>query len=443
MIQLAWISRGRTETTISPAAAAAERKRDGWLMVALGCAAGAGRRPRGRRRISTCAARPTRAVPVPPHDRRPERAGHQHLARRPHRSRSSPSPTRRAPSSLFVRPVGAVTSRKLAGTDDAAQPFWSPDSRSSRSSIGGKLKKVDGRGRRVEGHHATRKDFSGGAWSPRAAARSCSAPRRDCSRVSAEGGTAASSRARPGRNRPLLAELPARRASLTCIWRGRRTPRIARSIVGALDSKDKTRLMAAESNAVYAASTAHGRRPVHLLSSRGDAVRAAVRREDARVHRRSGPGRRRRGGRRERPRPFDVSQNGALIYFQGAGGGGPTGRGGIATAQFGFVDRTGGRVEIGGRDRAVRRHGPVAGRHADRRHEAGSGRADRGHLGGRLAEGEVVPPDDRSGRRHQSGLVAGRQADRVHVVAERQRGHLRQERQRRRRGDAAPRVADE
>src|SRR5262249_14128484 len=30
---------------------------------------------------------------------------------------------------LYVRPPGAVTSQKLAGTEDAAQPFWSPDNR--------------------------------------------------------------------------------------------------------------------------------------------------------------------------------------------------------------------------------------------------------------------------------------------------------------------------
>jgi serine/threonine protein kinase len=38
-------------------------------------------------------------------------------------------PNSQEPSSLFVRPVGATTFLKLGGTDEAALPFWSPDSR--------------------------------------------------------------------------------------------------------------------------------------------------------------------------------------------------------------------------------------------------------------------------------------------------------------------------
>src|SRR5262245_9757935 len=44
--------------------------------------------------------------------------------------------------SLFVRPVGSVAPQKLAGTEDATQPFWSADSRSIAFVVGSKLKKV-------------------------------------------------------------------------------------------------------------------------------------------------------------------------------------------------------------------------------------------------------------------------------------------------------------
>jgi Tol biopolymer transport system component/predicted Ser/Thr protein kinase len=44
---------------------------------------------------------------------------------------------------LWIRSLDGVDARPLAGTADANQPFWSPDSRSVAYSAGGKLKKVD------------------------------------------------------------------------------------------------------------------------------------------------------------------------------------------------------------------------------------------------------------------------------------------------------------
>ncbi len=45
--------------------------------------------------------------------------------------------------SLWLRPLGASTFRQLPGTDDAVQPFWSPDSRKIGFFAGGKLKTID------------------------------------------------------------------------------------------------------------------------------------------------------------------------------------------------------------------------------------------------------------------------------------------------------------
>jgi serine/threonine protein kinase len=45
--------------------------------------------------------------------------------------------------SLWVRPVNSFTSERLAGTEDAHYPFWSPDSRQVAFFAEGKLKKID------------------------------------------------------------------------------------------------------------------------------------------------------------------------------------------------------------------------------------------------------------------------------------------------------------
>jgi Tol biopolymer transport system component len=46
-------------------------------------------------------------------------------------------------SQLWLRPLDSETPRALAGTDNAARPFWSPDSRSVGFFAGGQLKRID------------------------------------------------------------------------------------------------------------------------------------------------------------------------------------------------------------------------------------------------------------------------------------------------------------
>ena len=65
---------------------------------------------------------------------------------------------------LWVRSLDTLTAQSLAGTDDAASPFWSPDSRYLGFFAGGKLKKIDVSG----GPPITLCDAptgQGGAWS--------------------------------------------------------------------------------------------------------------------------------------------------------------------------------------------------------------------------------------------------------------------------------------
>jgi serine/threonine protein kinase/WD40 repeat protein len=51
---------------------------------------------------------------------------------------------------LWVRPLDAITSRPLAGTENAFAPFWSPDNKWIAFFSGGKLKKVEASGGPVE-----------------------------------------------------------------------------------------------------------------------------------------------------------------------------------------------------------------------------------------------------------------------------------------------------
>jgi hypothetical protein len=44
---------------------------------------------------------------------------------------------------LWIRPLDSVSARPLAGTEDAYQPFWSPDNRFLGFFAQGKLKKVE------------------------------------------------------------------------------------------------------------------------------------------------------------------------------------------------------------------------------------------------------------------------------------------------------------
>ena len=48
-----------------------------------------------------------------------------------------------APSSLALRPLNAISTRALSGTEGAFAPFWSPDSRFVAFAAGGSLKKIE------------------------------------------------------------------------------------------------------------------------------------------------------------------------------------------------------------------------------------------------------------------------------------------------------------
>ncbi len=185
------------------------------------------------------------------------------------------------------------------------------------------------------------KDFSGGAWSAAGSGTILFGTAKGLSRVSAEGGAPVVvtelGQGETGHLWPSF--LPDGHHYLYLAWSEQPANRAV--FLGTLDQKDKTRLITAESNATFAASTAQGRQhPVtssfiakqSLFAQPFNTKTLAFTGDPAQIAGGMAVDQAGRG-------VFDVSQTGTLIYFQGASGGGPTGRAGISTAQFGFVDR--------------------------------------------------------------------------------------------------------
>ena len=248
-------------------------------------------------------------------------------------------PNTQEPSTLFIRPVGAVTYRRVAGTDDALMPFWSPDNKWVAFVAAGRLKKIEAAGGPPKDlGDAT--GFTGGTWSKDNIILFGSAT--GLRRVSAEGGAQDSITTveKPSTGHFWPCFLPDGKHYLYLSWSDDASKRSV--VAGAIDSKDKKALMSAETNVAYAA-------PGYLLFHKGAVLYAQ--RFDAGSQTLSGepvhvaddvqfnPA----NGRAS----FDVSQSGALLYFQGTGG--PTGRAQVnPVAVFGFRDRSGnGQSQVG------------------------------------------------------------------------------------------------
>ena len=91
-------------------------------------------------------------------------------------------------SQLWLRPLDALTAQPLTGTDGAAYPFWSPDSRSVGFFASGKLKKMAVSG----GPAAVLADATaprGGTWSQNGVIVFAPTPYSGLQQVSASGGT--------------------------------------------------------------------------------------------------------------------------------------------------------------------------------------------------------------------------------------------------------------
>jgi hypothetical protein len=245
------------------------------------------------------------------------------------------------PTSLYIRPTGSVAFIKLGGTDDAAQPFWSPDSLYIGFLAGGRLKRVSVSGGAPK-DIGEAQGFSGGAWNREGTILFGSD--KGIFHISAEGGKAAAvttlDEKETGHFWPSF--LPDGQRFLYLAWSGEAANRAV--FVGKLDSKDRTKLMAAESNAIYAEPgyiVFH--RESSLLAQPFDPKKQAFTGKEVHIADEVASNPAKGQGY------FDVSQAGSLLYFQGTGSSGTAGRGDIVqNVQWGWVDRTGQRLDVAG-----------------------------------------------------------------------------------------------
>jgi len=236
-------------------------------------------------------------------------------------------------AALYVRPIDAVAFRKIAGTDNASQPFWSPDSRSIGFVAGGRLKKVAVEGTPPQELGAVEGSFFGGTWGTDAMI--LYGTPAGIRRVSAEGGTTETittvEKPEIGHYWPSL--LPDGKHFLYLSWSTEADKRAV--FVGAVGTKDKTRLLAADSNAQYAPGYVLFRRDATVLAQPFDAASLAL--SGGPVQIAGEVGANLSNGRGY----YSVSQKGTLIYFQGSSGAG-TGRSGAQPGwQYGWHDRAG------------------------------------------------------------------------------------------------------
>ena len=222
------------------------------------------------------------------------------------------------PFSLYVRPLGALAPQQLTATDEgAANTFWSADGRSIGFVSGGRLRKIAASGGPPQDLCAV-DDFYGGAWNQDGVIIFGTA--KGIFRVNAEGGTPEAVTTldanETGHYWPSF--LPDGRHFLYSTWSSDAS---LRAVFGtALDTKDKTRILAIESNAIYSHTG-------HLLFHRGKAVYAqpfdpkalALSGEAARVADETSFGE--SDGRGH----FSVSASGVLAYFENSGAAGTVG----------------------------------------------------------------------------------------------------------------------
>lgn len=235
-------------------------------------------------------------------------------------------------AAVYVRMTNAVTFRRIEVTDNAAQPFWSPDSKSIGFVAGGHLKKVAASGAPPQEVATIDGTFYGGTWS--ADGTILFGSTSGIRRVSAEGGTAelvtTIEKPETGHYWPYF--LPDGKHFLYLAWSNESDKRAI--FVGTIGSKDKTRLMAADSNPQYAGGHLLFRREGTLLAQAFDANKLTLSGEPVQI---TGDVAFLSNGRSA----FSASQSASLIYFQSPSGGG-TGRAGVqANWQFGWNDRNG------------------------------------------------------------------------------------------------------
>ncbi|HSU69056.1 MAG TPA: protein kinase [Tepidisphaeraceae bacterium] len=176
-------------------------------------------------------------------------------------------------SRLWVRALDSVVSQPLAGTEDASNPFWSPDSRSIGFFAQNKLKRIEASGGPVQVIAGASDNRSGGAWSRYGVIIYCPGPLGPLYQVPETGGELknvtqlAVSRHETGHRWPQF--LPDGRHFLYHNFSQRQGD--SGIHIGSLDGKEDVRLFASESSAGYAGPSSG---PGHILFLRGRSLMA-------------------------------------------------------------------------------------------------------------------------------------------------------------------------
>jgi serine/threonine protein kinase/Tol biopolymer transport system component len=226
-------------------------------------------------------------------------------------------------SSLWVRPLDGSAGQALAGTEGAAGPFWSPDSRFIAFTVSGRLKKIDvAGGSPVTVSETVRPaDIGGGTqgtWNRDDVIVFGQESRAGLVRVAAAGGTPV----------PVTVLDPAAHETSHAfpffLPDGRHFLYVAYSsfvplglYIGSLDSLERRRLLEGVSNAEYAAGSLIFTRGSALMAQSFDPTTFGLSGEAVPVGERV-----QMNTATLRASAFSVSSTGALVYQQGTAGGG-------------------------------------------------------------------------------------------------------------------------
>ena len=153
---------------------------------------------------------------------------------------------------IYLRPIDSLNAQRLAGSEEAAFPFWSPDSRYLGFFTNNKLKKVEATGGVPQTICDARSSGGGGTWN-RDGIILFGLDSNSIQRVSSAGGTASpvmkldESRREVGQYWPSF--LPDGRHFVYQSWNG--APDESAIFVAALDGTDRKLLLNNDSNAIY------------------------------------------------------------------------------------------------------------------------------------------------------------------------------------------------
>jgi Tol biopolymer transport system component len=173
--------------------------------------------------------------------------------------------TRDGGTQIWIRSLDSVGAQPLAGTDDAALPFWSPDGKSIGFFAKGKLNRIDATGGPVLALADASTPF-GGSWSSAGVIVFAPSTTGVLRKVSAAGGTVSDagklSPGEPSQRWPWF--LPDGKHFLFAAG----LPGVSRKAIrlGSLDSTESRKLLEADSDAIYSAG--------YLLFLRGDTLMA-------------------------------------------------------------------------------------------------------------------------------------------------------------------------